>query len=68
MGPLSIVCQQYWESGEVPVDWKLANVVLVFKKGEKEDPGNYRAVSLTSVSGKIMESYYSGSYWKTVER
>ncbi|KAK4816775.1 hypothetical protein QYF61_022887 [Mycteria americana] len=46
---------QSWLTGEVPVDWRLANVTPIFKKGWKEDPGNYRPVSLTSVPGKLME-------------
>ena len=53
--PLSVIYQWYWESGEVPVNWKLANVIRNFKKGKKEDPSNYRPVSLTSVPGKIIE-------------
>ncbi|KFQ39227.1 hypothetical protein N332_04863, partial [Mesitornis unicolor] len=53
--PLSIIYQQSWLTGEVPVDWRLTNVTLIYKKGQKEDPGNYRAVSLTSVPGKVME-------------
>ncbi|KAK4815580.1 hypothetical protein QYF61_004097 [Mycteria americana] len=53
--PLSIIYQQPWLTGEVPADWRLANVTPIFKKGWKEDPGNYRPVSLTSVPGKLME-------------
>ncbi|KAF1595969.1 UNVERIFIED_CONTAM: hypothetical protein FQV16_0016447, partial [Eudyptes robustus] len=53
--PLSIIYQQSWLTREVPVDWRLANVTPIYKKGQKEDPGNYRPVSLTSVLEKVME-------------
>ncbi|KAJ7427229.1 hypothetical protein WISP_08877 [Willisornis vidua] len=52
---LSIIYQQSWLSGEVPDDWKLASVMLVHKKGQKSDLGNYRPASLTSVPGRVME-------------
>ena len=39
----------------MPEDWRKANVSSIFKKGKKEDPGNYMPVSLTSIPGKVME-------------
>jgi len=55
--PLSIICQQSWLTREVPDDWRITNVTSIYKKDRKQDPGNYRLVSLTSVPGKIMERF-----------
>ena len=54
--PLAAVMNKSMIGGEVPADWKTANVTPIFKKGGRDDPGNYRPVSLTSVPCKMMES------------
>ena len=43
------------QEGEVPKDWRQANVIPVFKKGEKYIASNYRPVSLTCICCKIFE-------------
>ena len=53
--PPSTIYQRSLLTGEVPEDWRLASVTPIYKKGCREDPGNYRPGSLTSVPGNIME-------------
>lgn len=54
--PLTSIFKSSLEQGIVPLDWKEAGVVPLFKKGKRDDPKNYRPVSLTGVIGKIVES------------
>ena len=56
--PFSIIFERSWRTGEVPEDWGKADVTPVFKKAKKEDPGNYRPVSLTSIPGKVIEQLF----------
>jgi len=53
--PLLRIFQESLQSGQVPKDWRLANVTALFKKGSKKEPGNYRPISLTSQIGKMFE-------------
>jgi hypothetical protein len=41
----------------MPIDWKLANIGAIYKKGKKSEVNNYRPVSLTSVVCKLLESF-----------
>ena len=43
-------------SGEVPKEWKLANVTPIYKSGARDLSKNYRPISLTSQICKILES------------
>nr|XP_047141009.1 uncharacterized protein LOC124816049 [Hydra vulgaris] len=52
---LAIIFVKSFITGFIPKLWSCANVVPLFKKGNKLDPTNYRPVSLTSIVGKVME-------------
>ena len=43
-------------SGKVPADWRNAIIAPIYKKGNREECGNYRGISLLSVVGKLYSS------------
>ena len=53
--PLAILFQTSYYTCTIPRDWKIANVVPVFKKGSKSSVKNYRPISLTSLVMKVYE-------------
>ena len=53
--PLCELFNKSLREGIYPDLWKLANVVPIYKKGDRKDKKNYRPVSLLSCLGKLME-------------
>ncbi len=54
--PLSIIYTKSFNTSALPADWLCANVIPIFKKGNKSAPDNYRPISLTCVVCKVMEA------------
>ena len=53
--PLSILFNLSYNTGYIPQEWKLANVVPVHKRDDKNKVINYRPISLTSLVMKVFE-------------
>lgn len=53
--PLSIFFNRRIQEGRFPLSWKLANVIPVYKKDDRNMLNNYRPISLLSNVGKTME-------------
>ena len=52
---ITAISQKSVDTGELTEDWRDGNVALVFKKGYRHVPENYRPVSLTSVISKKLD-------------
>ena len=64
---LLIIFQISLTTGQVPGDWKEANVAPIFKKSGKHKPSNYRPVSLICIASKIMEHIIVSTLMKHLE-
>ena len=54
--PVTMLFQKSLSEGKVPDDWRCAHVCPVYKKGSKMQANNYRPVSLTCITCKLMET------------
>ena len=55
------------DQGQLPNDLIKANVVQILKKGKRSLASNYRPLSLTSVTSKILEHIICHHIWKHLE-
>ena len=63
----TLLFQASLDQGTLPSDWKRANIVPVYKKGDRGRVENYRPISLTSVSSKILEHIIHSSIMDHLE-
>ena len=53
--PLCLIINESFTSGIFPDNLKLAKVITLYKKGSRDNPTNYRPISLLSIFSKIIE-------------
>lgn len=52
---LTLIFIKSINTGIFPTEWKLARVTPIFKKGKRDDPHNYRPISIIPTVAKIFE-------------
>ena len=65
--PLLIIFSNSLRQGKIPKLWKLANIAPLYKNGDRQNPLNYRPVSLTSVVCKLLEKIIRKQWVKFLE-
>lgn len=54
--PLSLVFSKSYDTSEIPRQWRTGYIVPIFKKkGNRNNPNNYRSVTITSPVVRILE-------------
>ena len=65
---LVVLFNRIFHSGEYPTAWTCAIIVSIHKSGDKNDPENYREVSLLSILGNAFAHILNKrlSWWQEV--
>ena len=60
---LTELIRAVWLSGTIPSEWKRACTILIHKKGEANDPSNFRPITLESIPLKVFTSCLRNSLY-----
>ena len=50
---LKVLYKVVWTEEGIPKQWRQGLIVSLYKKGDAEDKGNYRGITLLNVVGKL---------------
>ena len=65
---LEIIYKNSLATSEIPKDWRMANITPLHKKGAKNNPSNYRPISLTLIPCKLLEHIIKSSMYNHLEK
>ena len=65
---ICLLFEKTLQTGQLPSDWKKAQVCPLFKKGDKTEPSNYRPISLTCILCKVMEHIIASNISKHLNK
>ena len=54
---LTDLIRAVWLSGTIPSEWKKACTILIHKKGDTNDPSNFRPITLETIPLKVFTSH-----------
>ena len=58
------IISQSWEKQTFPKTWKYAFIILIYKKGEKKVPSNFRPITSQPAFAKVYSSLISNRIYK----